>query len=689
MSGHPMLPRLLARVGIDESWTSIDGVPHEVSSDSLHALLQAMGFDGRRPLEALAALDAAEPRWLAPFAAAFIDSPVALALRVPPDVARRRLRLIAHLADGRERVASIEPDRLRPAGERGLDGWQACTLPWPFEVLPGAHALRLEADDARTEGSLLLAPATCHPLPEGHLGAGLAVQTYALRDQRSAPIGDLESLARVGEWFGRHGGAVVLSNPLSGPVDRRDPALSPYSPSSRLTIDAAYLPLAGLSTQPGAQEARIGAVDHLRAAALAHLGHEYRALLGGADPAALASFRRWCHAESDWLDTHAAFAVLTECAIRDRWPGVGWQAWPAAYHDPSGPLVRDLIAANADAIDRERFAIWRLEHHARDADDRARAAGLRLGIGHDLPLGCARHGAETWSQPGAFALGASIGAPPDPFCRSGQDWGLPPLQPVQLRRGEVTSWRRPLRMTMRRGGLVRIDHVMGIDRLWWIPAGGRPQDGAYVRYPIDRLLPILTHDSRTHRCVVVGEDLGTVEPALRAMLARRGVLSTRVLRFERDDDGRFRSPARYPAGAWVTVGTHDLPGTIAHRHAADLGPAASDAARASRQAELAALESALRAAGLDPGAPDDDVRWLAALHAFLAATPSLLVGIPAEDLVAHAGQVNVPGTTDPANWSHRLPAAIEDWDQLPSVRATLAALCARLEGAPESPSAER
>jgi (1->4)-alpha-D-glucan 1-alpha-D-glucosylmutase len=685
MSGDPTLSRLLARVGLDQSWTSIDGVRHDVSSDSLHALLQAMGLDGQQPLEALATLDATEPRWLAPFAAAFIDSPVALALRVPPDITRHRLRLVAHCPDGRERVASIEPDQLRPADEPGLDGWQACTLPWPFEVLPGEHALRLEGDDVWTEGKLLLAPATCHQLPEGHLGAGLAVQTYALRDQRSTPIGDLESLARVGEWLGRHGGDGVLANPLSGPVDRRDPELSPYSPSSRLTIDAAYLPLTGPAIPPGAQEACIGAVDQIRAAALAHLGHEYRALLGGADPAALASFRQWCKAESDWLDAHAAFAVLTECAIGERWPGVGWQAWPAEYRDPSGPGVRDLILAKADAIDRERFAIWRLEHHARDADARARAAGLGLGIGHDLPLGCARHGAETWSQPGAFALAASMGAPPDPFCRSGQDWGLPPLQPGPLRRGEVAPWRRPLRLTMRRGGLMRIDHVMGIDRLWWIPNGGRPQDGAYVRYPVDRLLPILTHDSRAHRCVVVGEDLGTVEPALRAMLARRGVLSTRVLRFERDDDGRFRAPDRYPASAWVTVGTHDLPGTITHRHATDLGPAASDAARASREAELEALAAALRAAGLDPEALDDDVRWLAALHAFLAATPSVLVGIPAEDLVAHAGQVNVPGTIDPANWSHRLPVAIEDWDQLPSVRAILAALGARLV-APKIPS---
>lgn len=688
MSGDPVLSRLLAKVGIDETWTSIDGVRHEVSSDSLHALLHAMGLDGRRPLDALSALDAAEPRWLAPLAAAFVDSPPLLPLHVPADVTRRRVRLIAHLADGREQVASIEPDRLRPAGEPGLDGWRACTLPWPFEILPGEHALRVETDHVLSEGKFLLAPATCYPLPEGHRGVGLAVQTYALRDRRSAPIGDLESLAQLSEWFGRHGGDVVLANPLCGPVDRREPALSPYAPSSRLSVDAAYLPLAG-AAMPADVGSRIGAVDQIRRAALASLGHEHRALIGGADPAALASFRRWCNAESDWLDTHAAFAVLTECAIRDRWPGVGWQAWPAAYHDSSDPRVRDLIAANADAIDLERYVIWRLEQLAQHADGRARAAGLRLGIGHDLPLGCARHGAETWSQPGAFALAASIGAPPDPFCDRGQDWGLPPLQPVQLRHGAVTAWRRPLAHTMQRGGLIRIDHVMGIDRLWWIPAGGQPKDGAYVRYPCDRLLAILTHDSQRHRCVVVGEDLGTVEPRLRTMLAQRGVLSTRVLRFERDDDGSFRSPARYPAKAWVTVGTHDLPGTIAHRHATDLGPDASDTARVTRQAELEALVSALLTAGLDPGALDDDLRWLAAQHAFLAATPSALVGIQVEDFLGYAGQVNVPGTIDATNWSHRLCAAIEDWDQLPSVRATLAALGARLDAARKTSSPDR
>lgn len=673
----PALRALLARAGIDPAWTAIDGTRHDVAPDSLLALLDAMGLDGRRPAESLAALDAAEPRWLSPFAAGFVDDPVALALRVPADAGWRRLRLVARLSDGVECVALIDPDALAPQGAPASDGWRRVALPWPFEALPGEHAVVVEGEGVQAEGRLLLAPAACHAPPQGSRGAGLAVQTYALRDRRDTPIGDLESLARVAEWFGGHGGDVVLANPLAGPIDPRASTLSPYSPSSRLTIDPVYLPGPSAAGAVGAG-ARIGDTGAIRAAAIARLAHEYDALLRGADGPALDAFHRWCVAESDWLDAHAAFALLVRRAIREGWPGVGWDAWPADCRDPRSAVVRRMLADESEAIDRGRHAIWRLERAAVEADRRARASGLGLGVGHDLPLGCARHGAETWSQPGAFALDASVGAPPDPFSATGQDWGLPPLVPAALVQGDSAAWRRPLRMAMRRGGLVRIDHVMGLDRLWWIPAGGRPQDGAYVRYPMDRLLPILVHDSHVHRCVVVGEDLGTVEPGLRERLARRGVLSTRVLRFERGHDGRFLPPERFPARAWVTLGTHDLPATIGHRHGTDLGPATPEDARTGRDAEIAALEAALQAAGIAPEPAGDDRAWLAALHRYIAATPAVLVGVQAEDLDAHAGQVNVPGTVGDWNWSHRLASAIEDWDGLPTVRAVLDALSARL-----------
>lgn len=676
---HPAdLARLLARTGIETRWTAIDGSCHEVAEEPLRALIDAMGLDATQPVESLAALDAAEPRWLAPLDAAFIDDPIALRLRVPSDLDGKNLRLVLRLSDGSERSARVEVDSLVGRAEAGLDGWREVALPWPFEPATGEHSLRLEGKGVVSEGQLLIAPSRCHGLPECHRGAGLAVQTYALHDRRRAPIGDLESLARTAEWFGRHGGDVVLANPLGGPVNPLDRTLAPYSPSSRLLIDPAYLPELNPVLRCDGGDS-LGDIGTLRRLALERLAREHSELLRGTEPNALGRFRRWCAAESDWLDAHAAFGVLLERAACERWPGAGWDTWPDAFRDPRDRSVQTLIAAAPEAVDRQRYVIWRLEELAAAAHSRARAAGLRLGLGHDLPLGCARHGAETWSQPGAFALGASIGAPPDPFCPDGQEWGLPPVLPTRLGRGDLTAWRRPLLAAMRRGGMLRIDHVMGLDRMWWIPLGGRPQDGAYVRYPLGRLLPVLAHDSCMHRCVVVGEDLGTVEPHLRQRLAERGVLSTRVMRFERDGHGNFRPPDTYPVQAWVTVGTHDLPGALAYRRRIGTDSDGAAAASDSDRAELTALASALHASGIDHSKGGSDEAWLAALHGFLAATPSLLVGIQAEDLVAYPGQVNVPGTVDSRNWSHRLAVAIEDWDRTPSVRAVLAALAARLK----------
>jgi (1->4)-alpha-D-glucan 1-alpha-D-glucosylmutase len=667
---------LAERAGIARAWNDIDGRHHEVPAEPLRALLEAMHLDWRHPADALDALEAAIPPGLAPFGAAFVDEPIELPVRLPAGWADGSLRLTAVDAGGRSQQAVIDAEALALRDGPDRLGRQRAVLPWPFAPNPGEYALRLEGGGIESQGRFVLAPAMCwHPARELH-GAGLSTQVYALRDRRGHGIGDLESLARVGEWFGRHGGAVVLANPLGGPVDPRTPTLAPYSPSSRLTIDPVYLPDAA-AHRSDARVARIGDIAAMRAEAWAALSRAHRALVREGESTALGAFRAWCAAEAGWLEPHAAFAARIRQAMESGGDAVGWDRWPAEWRDPRSPAVASWAATAAETIDRERHALWRLEQAALEADRRGRAAGLALGIGHDLPLGCARHGAETWSEPGAFALDASLGAPPDPFCRDGQDWGLPPLLPYRLEHRACEPWRRPLVAAMRRGGLVRIDHVMGLDRLWWIPGGGRSADGAYVRYPASLLLPLLVHDSHVHRCVVVGEDLGTVDPALRERLSHRGVLSTRVLRFERGDDGGFRPPDRYPARAWVTVGTHDLPGAIAHRRGSDLGLRASSEERAHRQAEIDALAAALHAAGIDPGS-GDDTTWLAALHRFLAATPSALVGVQAEDLVAHAGQVNVPGSISPENWSHRLEAAIEQWDALPSVRVVLEALAGRL-----------
>lgn len=684
---------LVDRVGIVRVWRDVEGRRHEVGGDTIRALLAIFGLDATRPREALVALDAAMPDGLPPIAAGFADALPTLELRLPPAVAAAPVSLSAIDARGHRSEIRLDAATRRRPDRRDRVGRIVCTIDWPFPGDAGESVVRLEGRGLVSEGQMVIAPACCWEPEPFRRGAGLAVQVYALRDRRDRPVGDLESLARVGAWFGRHGGAVVLANPLGGPVDPRAPFLEPYSPSSRLGIDPVYLPIE--STQPaGSANGRIGDVAAIRRAALERLARDFGERIGDVASPEVRAFRAWCETEADWLEPHALFAARIRAAVDRREPDVAWNRWPPAWRDPRSPEVARWHHDHPIAVERERYAIWRLERAVLEADRRSRAAGLRLGLGHDLPLGCARHGAETWSQPEAFALEASLGAPPDPFCPDGQDWGLPPLRPGALASRTVAPWRRPLRAAMRRGGLVRFDHVMGLDRLWWIPPGGRPRDGAYVRYPGSLLLPLLVHDSHAHRCVVVGEDLGTVDPDLRQRLTQRGVLSTRVLRFERDDDGHFRPPPHYPERAWVAVGTHDLPGAIDLLRGGDRDPTAAPDASAIRHAEREALRAALQVAGATANALDEETGWLAALHRFLADTPARLVGVQAEDLLGRPGRVNVPGTVGPRNWSHRLDHCIEDWDGLASVRAVLEALSDRLgparrdrSGAAQIPSA--
>ncbi len=328
----------------------------------------------------------------------------------------------------------------------------------------------------------------------------------------------------------------------------------------------------------------------------------------------------------------------------------------------------------------------------RDAAQDARAAGLSLGFCRDLAIGAAPDGAESWSRAGSFVDGFSIGAPPDAFSREGQNWGLPPPNPIDMEKSGGADFAALLRANMRHAGALRIDHVMGLARLFVIPDGEKPAAGAYVNYPFETLMGQLALESQRAQCVVVGEDLGTAPWGFRERIERADVLSYRVLWFERSGEG-FASPAHYPKKAMACVSTHDLPtlegwwaaADIAEKEALGLiAPDTAEAARAARRAEKDALLDALRAQALIDGAHHAssafDDALARALHAFIARTPSLLAMAQLDDLAGETQAINLPGTDrERLNWRRRLPESIDALLDSRRARAILAGLCRNVD----------
>lgn len=347
-------------------------------------------------------------------------------------------------------------------------------------------------------------------------------------------------------------------------------------------------------------------------------------------------------------------------------PGTPWTQWPADCRRPEARGVANFAASQGEAIAFAMYLQWLADGQLGAAAQRARESGLAIGLYRDLAVGTAPDGAEAWSTQDALAAGISIGAPPDPFCQSGQVWQLPPPLPDAWRSEGYATFERLLDTNMRHAGALRIDHVMGLDRLFWIPEGASGAEGAYVAYPREDLLGVLSLASTAAQCLVVGEDLGTVPEGFRERLTEANVLSYRVAWFERDGP-RWHAPQAYPRLAAACVSTHDLPTVAGWWAGTDLdererlGLARDEALaeeRAQRERDRASLAASLAEA--DPNA----ATIATALHRFLAQTPCALTLVQADDLAEETEALNVPGTDrERPNWRRRLGVdASELWE---------------------------
>ncbi|MFF9099320.1 4-alpha-glucanotransferase [Streptomyces rubrogriseus] len=547
----------------------------------------------------------------------------------------------------------------------------------------GVHRLTVGAADGRTaQAHLIVAPARL-PAPAGR-SYGLLVQLYSLLSRRSWGMGDLGDLGELAAWAGRSLGAgFVQVNPLHAAVPGAPTDPSPYRPSSRRFPDPVHLRIEDVPeyayvtdherARPLRERAgrlREGVLEKgalIDRDAVWELKREALELLHEVPlgPGRRAAYCDYLAAQGTALEDHATWCALAEVH------GSDWHRWPEGLRDPRSA---DTDRARRELMDRVDFhsrLTWLTDTQLTAAQRTAREAGMPVGIVHDLAVGVHPRGADSWAQQEYFAAGMSVGAPPDAFNSRGQDWGLPPWRPDHLAASGYAPFRELLRGLFRYAGALRVDHVMGLFRLWWVPEGRPPTEGTYVHYDAEAMLAVLVLEARRAGAVVIGEDLGTVEPGVREALRERGVLGTSVLWFERDwtGDGRPLPPERWRADCLATATTHDLPSTAArltgeHVELRDrLGlltrplevERAEAAADTAEWLEVLARLGLLRGPGGDTGTPAEEAE-IQAVHRFLLRTPAHMAGIWLPDAVGDRRPQNLPGTWDQyPNW--RLPVA--------------------------------
>lgn len=539
----------------------------------------------------------------------------------------------------------------------------------PAGLEPGWY--RLETGDDRTVTVVVAPPALAEP----RRAWGWMLQLYALHSAGSWGIGDLGDLRTFTEWTGReHGAGAVLLNPLHAitPVPPVQP--SPYTPSSRRFGTPLALRITDLDAYARADGRTRSEVDALRPETTGDRISHDRVWAAKRSACELLWRSDGRPEPRDAADDLWEFATF--CALAERYGGQ-WSRWPEELRHPSAPGV---AAARAGLAPRVAFHAWlqqQVQLQLTRVRDVAREAGVQ--VVHDLAVGCDPQGADGWALQDVVALGVRVGAPPDAFSQQGQDWGLPPWRPDRLAATGYAAYRDLLRALLRQADGLRIDHVAGLWRLWWVPPGESADRGTYVHYDSEVMLAVLTLEAHLAGALVIGEDLGTVEPEVTAGLAERNVLGSAVLWFTRDRDAPgepLLPPDRWPEGSVATVSTHDLPtatGFLRGEHVrarAELGLLDDAAAEAAKAAvDRVELVELLREQGLVEGTEPGEDQLVLALHALLARARSRLVLVSPYDVVGETRQPNLPGTVDEyPNWRLPLPVSLEELAVDPRVR---------------------
>jgi len=536
-------------------------------------------------------------------------------------------------------------------------------IDWPDDLPVGAYRLLL-ADSSQAEETvpLIVAPPSAF---DGDFDRGwlLAVQLYGVRSARNWGIGDFSDLEGLIELAGQLGADGVGLNPLHALFDDRPGDCSPYSPNSRLFLNPLYVDLGQIpeycphAPADALQRLRAGsAVDYVGVAELKWraLREAHAAFCASADPARRRDFDSFRAERGTLLLRFACFEVL-----RHRFQTPWWE-WPEPWRQPDQATCEQLRQGpDRREVEFIQFVQWTADRQLQSCKALADRIGMKVGLYLDVAVGVQSDGFDAWNEQSAISRHLAVGAPPDPLNTVGQNWGLAGFNAAGLEIRLFEPFRDMLRASMRHAGAIRLDHVLGLRRLYLVPHGFPARDGAYVQMPFDALVAVIAQESAAHHCVVIGEDLGTVPEGFREQMAEWGIWSYKVMMFERDDEGRFQGTDYYPGNALITFNTHDLSTYAGWRSFSDL--------------------KLKRSLGIDPG-ESDDARWhalamlddvlhhhaidqhdLYAVMGFLARTRSRLLTVSLEDLLGVIDQPNIPGTVNEhPNWRQRLPVTLED-----------------------------
>ncbi len=686
------LDELALRYGIQAVSEDAFGKEHVTSAETKRALLHAMHVDAETGAAAAASLERLQrevrDRVLPPVLVAYRTRAMEVPVRLAKETGETTWTVT--LEDGSVRYGTVSFPGLPLGVASSEDDHESETrmLALPDSLPDGYHRLRI--DTCQGDCVCIVTPGVCW-LPQ-EAGSrklwGFAVQLYLLKSAANWGMGDLADLRTLVTLSRQQGADVVGLNPLHAMFPDQPEQASPYSPSDRLLLNPLYiaveeLPELGRCTEAralmadeewqrtlracrDASDVRYTDVARLKAAVLALLFAQFER---DKDPERVSAFEAFHAERRELLDRGCLFQALRDYFTRPALGLVDCKDWPAAYRDLTSHEVQQFREEHADLV---RFHLW-LQWVA-DAQMHAAARACRdmaVGLFRDLAVGCDPSGAEVWSHPDALVVEASVGAPPDIWNPAGQNWGLPPLHPHAAMAEGYATFIELIRTNMRYAGALRIDHALALQRLYWIPRGAAPKDGAYVQYPMDDLIGILALESQRNRCLVIGEDLGTVPKGFRERMAEARILSYRLLFFERDEDG-FIGPEAYPELALSVASSHDLPtlrgwwteADLDAKEALRLFPAEDSAlkARAKRNEDREALLEAFRTEGIEVpsgGLPAEQI-FIRSAHRYLARTASLLTLVQMDDVAGEVHQVNIPGTPgDKGNWRRRYATPLE------------------------------
>jgi len=711
--GDPLLLQQLADAhGVGTSFQGWDGLPHAVAGTTLIKVLAALGVQADTDQHIEAALAEAElapwRRMLPPAVVIKQGEPAQVPVHVRDGATAR---LTVTLEGGAGSLDAVQDDIwVQPRDVDGTPTGRA-TFSLPPDLPLGWHTLHADSEGATATAALVVTPArlaTAEPLEERR-GWGLATQLYSVRSKRSWGIGDFADLADLAAISGERGADYVLVNPLHAaePVPPVQP--SPYSPSTRRFFNPLYIRIEAVPELAYVRPRKRAALEklHEEVAGLnrdgARLDRDavYAAKLQALEmlyhtrrsPARQAAFDEFCRISGSGLDDFALWSAIREDFAPD---DPLWTDPAFAIGTREAEALREKLA---DRIGFHRWLQWICDEQLEEAQQAALRSGMRLGVVHDLAVGVDHSSADAWTLRGVLAPATSVGAPPDMYNQQGQDWGQPPWHPTRLAETGYEPFRNMLSTVLRHAGGIRVDHILGLFRLWWIPDGNAPGDGAYVRYDHEALIGILALEAHRAGAVVIGEDLGTFEPWVRDYLAARGILGTSILWFEYDGDSPL-APEKYRTQALASVNTHDLPPTagylagdhVALRSRLGLLERSEAEERAEHNASLEKMFALLRERGflteVAAGGQSAEEHTVEALHLLLAQAPSVLLGVALVDAVGERRVQNQPGTTGALypNWQVPLggpdgkPVYLDDLPANKRFNALLAAVEGALHG---------